>query len=335
MFKENLVTQIVAVNNLGFIGKDDKLMWHCKKDLEHFKKTTMWNALIVGRKTLDTLPKAVQQGRYLIGVSRSGLTIDEAFEKANEVANNNSIYVIGGGEIYQETAKYTDFILLSRINNNDIGDTTFVIPDGFEIYTTQDMGDHGENGLYQIEIYKRTSPFKETSNIDMEFANTTNSCMVMGEGTFELSTEPLLLSGDVEEVILSIEDKKFTLDTTQQDACWKLWYDGFIIKTNKQTVFMGISSGQSCCEETGYFMSEDDISNYIGAKLRNVTITDTGFNTHDLYESANNTYDGDSMFVNIETNKGTLQFVAYNIHNGYYGHDAVVKCTQLDYDTCL
>ena len=41
------------------------------------------------------------------------------------------------------------------------------------------------------------------------------------------------------------------------------------------------------------------------------------------------------MFVNLETNKGTLQFVAYNEHSGYYGHEAKVQCTQLMHSETL
>lgn len=44
---------------------------------------------------------------------------------------------------------------------------------------------------------------------------------------------------------------------------------------------------------------------------------------------------GGVMFVNILTDKGILQFVAYNCHNGYYGHEATVKSTQLEHSECL
>lgn len=149
MYNNKIVTQIVAVNNKGFIGKDGTLMWHNKEDLAHFKEVTMWNALVVGRKTLDTLPKAVNQGRVLIPVSRSGNSVEEALEKASEIANKNTIFVIGGAEIYRETEPYTDFIMVSRINDDQIGDTTFEVPAGFVL----EMEDHHDT--FTVEVYAR------------------------------------------------------------------------------------------------------------------------------------------------------------------------------------
>jgi hypothetical protein len=45
--------------------------------------------------------------------------------------------------------------------------------------------------------------------------------------------------------------------------------------------------------------------------------------------------EGGIMFVNLDTDKGKLQFVAYNRHNGYYGHSAAVECRQLTHETTL
>ena len=110
-------------------------------------------------------------------------------------------------------------------------------------------------------------------------------------------------------------------------------FDGYEIKTNKQTVKLGIESGQSCCENYGYFMSEDALDEYIGAELLKVEVVDTCRNK-DKFEKVN-LYQGGVMFVDLVTNKGTLQFTAYNEHNGYYGHDAVVISEQLNSSACL
>lgn len=149
MYNNKIVTQIVAVNNKGYIGKDGKLMWHNKEDLNHFKEVTMWNTLVVGRKTLDTLPKVVHEGRILIPISRSGNSVEEALEKASAKANKNTVFVIGGAEIYRATSPYTDFIILSRINDDQEGDTTFEVPPGFVL----EMIDQYET--FSVEVYAR------------------------------------------------------------------------------------------------------------------------------------------------------------------------------------
>jgi dihydrofolate reductase len=149
MYNNKIVNQIVAVNNKGYIGKNDKLMWYNKEDLEHFKESTLLNALVVGRKTYDSLPKVVHQGRLLIPVSRSGLSVEDAMDKAAKYANKNTIFIIGGAEIYKETAKYTDFIVLSRINDDQEGDVKYEVPDGFI------LADTIQHETFTLEIWER------------------------------------------------------------------------------------------------------------------------------------------------------------------------------------
>lgn len=109
--------------------------------------------------------------------------------------------------------------------------------------------------------------------------------------------------------------------------------DGYIVTTNKQRIKLGISGFQACCEKWGYFLSQDDVSEFIGANVLDVAVVDTLLNVNQMDDI--DIYEGDVMFVNIETSRGTLQFVAYNEHNGYYGHTAIVECEQLNYTTCL
>lgn len=124
------------------------------------------------------------------------------------------------------------------------------------------------------------------------------------------------------ERIISIEEKSFNIKND-----WDR-YDGYIIKTDKQEIKVGISNGQSCCEDWGEFMSEDDLSTFIGSNLISIYVTDNALKSYDI--TINDLHDGDVMFVNFETSKGVIQFVAYNIHNGYYGHAAIVRSEQLN-----
>jgi len=105
---------------------------------------------------------------------------------------------------------------------------------------------------------------------------------------------------------------------------------GFVVKTDEQDIILVISSVQSCCESFGYFWTNDDTKEFIGAEVYNVSITNTMLETKDIDKNENIKVDeGDTMFVNIDTDKGMLQFVAYNSHNGYYGHDAYVISNKL------
>ncbi len=116
--------------------------------------------------------------------------------------------------------------------------------------------------------------------------------------------------------------------------------EGYAIITDKQTIKLLIDGEGSCCEHFGYFMSEDKFDTFEGATLLDITITDTCLNTQKLKDEnvgdgEGNLYEGGIMFVNIHTDKGVLQFVAYNEHNGYYGHMAYIVSEQLKHEEIL
>lgn len=100
--------------------------------------------------------------------------------------------------------------------------------------------------------------------------------------------------------------------------------DGYKIQTDKHTFLVLIDNGQSCCENWGYFSSEDNLENYIGSQLKEIKLTDKALNQQvvektDYYED-----DGGIQFVDFITDKGTFQIAVYNAHNGYYGHGIIV-----------
>jgi hypothetical protein len=123
-------------------------------------------------------------------------------------------------------------------------------------------------------------------------------------------------------------------------------YSGYLIITDKQEIELSISNMQGCCENWGYFMSEDNFDDYIGANLLEISLTDEllneaammreGFTKRENGKDALRwMYEGGIMFVDLKTDKGVLQFVAYNEHNGYYGHEAKVVSTQLNWGETL
>lgn len=118
------------------------------------------------------------------------------------------------------------------------------------------------------------------------------------------------------ETILSISEESFVTD----GQYGKDTFDGFVISTDERVIKVGISDGQSCCENYGYVTSEDDLSNFIGANLISFNWTDDELRTYDALPE----YGTSTMFATFFTNKGTFQLVMYNSHNGYYGHEALI-----------
>lgn len=127
-------------------------------------------------------------------------------------------------------------------------------------------------------------------------------------------------------------EKIRAITETKTSGSWA-GMEGYKVITDKQEIELLIDSGQCCCENFGYFMSEDDFEGYIGADLLDIKITNKALKEEAMKENEldpnSNYFEGGVMFVNIETSKGTLQFVAYNEHNGYYGHEAKVISKQL------
>tara|TARA_R110002050_G_scaffold1019_4_gene6954 strand:+ start:91 stop:495 length:405 start_codon:yes stop_codon:yes gene_type:complete len=122
--------------------------------------------------------------------------------------------------------------------------------------------------------------------------------------------------------IKEIEDDTisgFVITTNTQDI------NGFVITTDTQDIKLYIDNDQQCCENWGYLMSQDDFKEFIGAEVLDIKVVNTALSTVEVPEM----YEGDMMFINIETSEGTLQFTAYNEHNGYYSHSAGVISKQL------
>lgn len=100
-------------------------------------------------------------------------------------------------------------------------------------------------------------------------------------------------------------------------------YDGYKIKTEKHEFSILIDNGQCCCESWGYFYSNDDEQEFIGANLLEVNLTDTALNKSKVEESGYYEEECGIQFVDFVTDKGVLQLAVYNAHNGYYGHPII------------
>lgn len=110
---------------------------------------------------------------------------------------------------------------------------------------------------------------------------------------------------------------------------WDRNYEGFLVQTNKRNIKLLILAEQDCCEDWGYFLSEDDFQTFYGSEIKSIEVVDEALRSTELrihaIEQQHNDGERDTstMFVNFNTSSGLLQFVAYNNHNGYYGHRAI------------
>ena len=128
------ISIIVAVADKGVIGNDNQLLWRLSEDLKLFKKRTTGHAIIMGRKTFDSIGKPLPN-RVNIVISRSkdleieGCTVVNSLEKAIDVANQqtdkNEIFIIGGEKIYTLAETFANKLYLTKVIASLEGDAFF------------------------------------------------------------------------------------------------------------------------------------------------------------------------------------------------------------------
>ena len=130
--KNNQVITIIAAAAKGNeIGKDNKLIWHLSDDLKRFKKLTSGHAIIMGRKTFESFPKALPNRTNVVITRDKNYTaenavvvhsLQEALETTKEDAQP---FIIGGGEIYKQALSIAHRVELTRVHHDFEADTYF------------------------------------------------------------------------------------------------------------------------------------------------------------------------------------------------------------------
>lgn len=115
------VSMIAAVGKNLELGKNNDLIWHFKEDMKFFKETTMGHTVIMGRKTFESLPKALPGRRNIVISSNAeykadGAEVVTSVEDALKIAENEDAFVIGGGKIYKEFLPYAKNLYLTEID---------------------------------------------------------------------------------------------------------------------------------------------------------------------------------------------------------------------------
>ena len=118
-----LLSVIVALGKNNEIGKGNDLLCHLPADLKRFKEITSGHAVIMGRKTFDSLPKGPLPNRRNIVISRnSELKIEgaEVYSSLDlallKLCNEEEVFIIGGAQIYKQILPDADKLYLTKIH---------------------------------------------------------------------------------------------------------------------------------------------------------------------------------------------------------------------------
>ena len=135
------VALIAAVARNGVIGHANELLWKLPEDMAFFKRTTLGNPVIMGRKTWESIPPRFRPlpGRTNIVVTRQpgwhadGAQVAHGFEQALELALESvassphglRAFVIGGAELYALALPHADELVITEIDRDFEGDARF------------------------------------------------------------------------------------------------------------------------------------------------------------------------------------------------------------------
>lgn len=125
------ITLLAALGRDQSIGKGNDLPWHLPDDLKRFKALTLGSTLLMGRKTAESLGRALPQRTNLV-LTRSGqvpfdkMTAVSSLEEAQRLTSSDaSLLVIGGGEVYRYALPFANRLRLTHVEANCEGADAF------------------------------------------------------------------------------------------------------------------------------------------------------------------------------------------------------------------
>ncbi|MEX2007050.1 MAG: dihydrofolate reductase [Candidatus Saccharimonadales bacterium] len=129
-----MISIIVATAENGVIGKSGGLPWYLPAELAYFKKTTMRHPIIMGRRTYESIGRALP-GRTNIVITHDKTyeaegcividSLEKAIEKAKKSEGSDEIFIIGGESVYKEALPLAGRLYLTKVKATIDGDKFF------------------------------------------------------------------------------------------------------------------------------------------------------------------------------------------------------------------
>jgi dihydrofolate reductase len=157
-----MISIIVAVSEDLGIGKDNELLWHISEDLKRFKRLTTGNAVIMGKKTWESLPRKPLPGRKNIvltdnrqAVIENAVTAYSLQDAISKCSSEEEIFIIGGGSIYRQYMPLADRLFITHVHRKAPADIYFPAIDP-EIWEVTEKEEFIESDIpYTYTIYDR------------------------------------------------------------------------------------------------------------------------------------------------------------------------------------
>ncbi len=154
---------IAAIGRNRELGKNNQLIWSLKKDLKFFKEQTMGKPIVMGRKTLESLPKMLP-GRQHIVLTHRNLEVDPSIiiiHSKQELLEfieqyQKEVMIIGGASIYQALIEDANKLILTEIDDECKESDVFFPAFNKEEWNIEEIGSEIENNIsYSHKVYTK------------------------------------------------------------------------------------------------------------------------------------------------------------------------------------
>lgn len=159
---------IVAVASDWAIGRQGDLLCHLPADMKHFKEVTMGNSIVMGRKTFESFPRRPLPGRQNIVITRnadwqySGVTVVHSLEDAIAAAETDTVFIIGGAQVYEQALPLVDVLHLTQIHarwaDADVYFPALIMDEWQEVSREHHVSDHRNAYEFDFITLKRREP---------------------------------------------------------------------------------------------------------------------------------------------------------------------------------
>lgn len=146
------ISIIAAIGRNNELGKNNDLVWHFHKDMIFFKETTIGSSVVMGRKTFESLPKALPKRRNIVITSDRNYTAEGAevchsIDEALKLCEDDKVFIIGGGMIYKQFLPLADSLYLTEIYDECPDADTYFPEFNRAEYKKEIIAEHEENNI--------------------------------------------------------------------------------------------------------------------------------------------------------------------------------------------
>jgi dihydrofolate reductase len=160
-----MISIIAAVSDDLGIGKDNELLWKISEDLKRFKKLTLGNTVIMGKRTWESLPRRPLPDRKNIVLTDvpdecidGSLTVYSIEDALSKCYPDEEIFVMGGGSVYRQFMSLADQLFITHVHKDAPADVYFpaIDPEIWEVAGKEEFIANESNAIpYTYTIYRR------------------------------------------------------------------------------------------------------------------------------------------------------------------------------------